>query len=317
MKGYRIKRRRSTLSVWKKCALGWLFHLSPTLTIYTNIRPETLAGWHRRYVKSLWWLISISGKRRFVGRPKIDPTVEQVIVYIKNANYLYGVRRIAAIVGKQLEIRVFDSTVRNVLKRNKLNPVAPNEGQKWKTFLDNHREIMASMDFKGTFDWRARQLFILNIIDHSRRKLLISRATYNPSSEWVSRQIREAFPFNDVPRFILLDHDSIFMPVPRRTLPNMGIRAVHTTVGCPWLNGIVERFNRTLTEELLNHVIPISPEHLNRVFYNTARPHQVNEGESPIPIDQVANDVLYANGRLKVEATPWLSGLHRSYRKVA
>ena len=111
-----------------------------------------LAGWHHRYVKSLWWLISISGKRRSVGRPKIDPAVEQVIVDIKNANYLYGVRRIAAIVGKQLEIRVSDSTVRNVLKRNKLNPVAPNEGQKWKTFLDNHREIMASMDFKVTFD---------------------------------------------------------------------------------------------------------------------------------------------------------------------
>jgi hypothetical protein len=75
--------------------------------------------------------------------------------------------------------------------------------------------------------------------------------------------------------------------------------------------------------KLLNHVIPISPEHLNRllkeyrVFYNTARPHQANEGESPIPIDQVANDVLYANGRLKVDATPWLGGLHRSYRKVA
>ncbi|WP_366522212.1 integrase core domain-containing protein [Rhodoferax sp.] len=36
--------------------------------------------------------------------------------------------------------------------------------------------------------------------------------------------------------------------------------------GCPWLNGVVERFNRTLTEELLKHIIPISVQHLNRLL---------------------------------------------------
>jgi hypothetical protein len=50
-----------------------------------------------------------------------------------------------------------------------------------------------------------------------------------------------------------------------------------------------------------------------RVFYNTARPHQANEGELPIPIDQAANDVFCINGRLKVKAAPRLGGLHRSY----
>ena len=81
MKGYRRKRRRPMLSVWKKCILGLLFHLSPTLTKYANFRPETLVGWHRRYVRSWCWLISRSGKCRSVGRPKIDPAVDMVVSF--------------------------------------------------------------------------------------------------------------------------------------------------------------------------------------------------------------------------------------------
>ena len=73
---------------------------------------------------------------------------------------------------------------------------------------------------------------------------------------------------------------------------------------------MVERFNRTLTEELLDHVIPLSALHINQLikkyqtFYNTARPHR-------------ANDVALTPGALHAEAIPWLGGLHHSYRRAA
>lgn len=55
---------------------------------------------------------------------------------------------------------------------------------------------MVSMDFKVAFDWRAKPLFILNIIHHGRRNLLLSRSTYYPNNEWVSQQLREALSFD-------------------------------------------------------------------------------------------------------------------------
>lgn len=326
MKGFRHKRKRPMLKRWQKFLLGWLHSISPTLTRYTNFRPETLVGWHRRFVKRWWTMLVIAGKMRVAGRPRIDPTVEKIILDIKADNLSYGSKRISLMVTQQLGVEVSQTTVRNVLKRNQRKPKKPNPpdgGQRWKTFLANHSNSMASMDFKVTFDWRGRLLYILNVIDHSRRELILSRATHNPSSEWVAQQIRDAYPFDEAPKIMLMDHDSIFVPLVHSTLPNMGIKVVRTTVGCPWLNGIVERFNRTLTEELLNHVIPLGAPHINRLlkqyqtFYNTARPHRKLDGQSPIWQKTAANDSAYVAGALRAEAIPWLGGLHHSYRRAA
>ncbi len=324
MKGYRLKRKRPVLARWQKCLLGWLHGITPTFTRYTNFQPATLIGWQRRYVKHWWWMISNQGKRGVVGRPKLDASVVQIIVDIKAQNPSYGARRISAMVTEQLGMEVSASTVRNILKREKTKPKRPTKpNQRWKTFLDNHRGSMASMDFKVTFNWRGKPLYILNIISHARRKLVTSRATHNPSSDWVAQQIRNAFPFDEAPREMLMDHDSIFLPLVHKTLPNMGIKVIRSAVKCPWQNGAVERFNRTLTEELLNHIIPLGEQHLNRLlkqyqtFYNTARPHRANGGQSPILQATAANDVGFEPGTLRAEAIPWLGGLHHSYRRAA
>jgi len=326
MKGFRQKRKRPMLTRWQKFLLGWLHNVSPTLTRYTNFRPETLVGWHRRFVKRWWWMLVVEGKRRDAGRPRIDPTVEKIIIDIKADNPSYGSKRISFLAMQQLGVEVSQTTVRNILNRSKpkpRNPSSPDGGQRWGTFLRNHRDSMASMDFKVTFDWRGKLLYILNIIDHKRRELIVCRATHNPSSEWVAQQVRDAYPFDEAPKIMLMDHDSIFVPLVHSTLPNMGIKVVRTTVGCPWLNGIVERFNRTLTEELLNHVIPLGALHINRLlkqyqtFYNTARPHRVLDGQSPVWQKTAANDSAFVAGTLRAEAIPWLGGLHHSYRRAA
>jgi putative transposase len=268
MKGYRHKRKRPMLKRWQKFLLGWLHSITPTLTRYTNFMPETLLGWHRRLVKRWWWMLVVAGKRRTAGRPRIDPTVEKITIDIKAENPSYGTKRISFMVTQQLGVEVSQTTVRNVLKRQQLKPTKPvaPKGQSWKDFLKNHRHVMASMDFKVTFDWRAKPLYIFNVIDHHRRELVVCRATYNPSSDWVAQQIRDAYPFDEAPKMMLMDHDSIFIPVMNKTLPNMGIKMVRTSVGCPWLNGVVERFNRTLTEELLDHVIPLGALHINQLL---------------------------------------------------
>lgn len=327
-KGMRRSGKRPSLKPWQKWFLGLLHWWSPTLTRYTLFRPETLIGWFNRYVRCYWWLISSAGKLKFPGRPRIPESVEQIIVDIKTANPSYGAERIAALVSKQLEIPVSESTVRNVLERHlgKSPPKKPS-GQAWETFLKNHREFLGSMDFKTTFDWRARPLFILSVISHHRRQLIHCRCTYHPTAEWVAQQMREAFPFDEGPAKLMMDHDSIFLPVIKNTLPAMGIGVVRTSVKCPWQNGTIERFNRTLKEELLAHIIPIGDSHLNRLlgefktFYNTARPHQANKGLTPDQAE-ASNDIEFDPApfnpeSLQIEEISWLAGLHHSYRRVA
>ena len=318
--GLRRKGRRPSLRPSQKWLLGLLHWLSPTLSRYTLFHPQTLLGWHRRYVKKYWWLISGKPGGRRVGRPRIDKSIEQIILHIKAENPSYGAERIAALVTEQLGVPVSESTVRNVLKRNPSSRKP--SGQSWATFLANHRHLLASMDFKVTFDWRARPLYILSVIDHQRRRLVRCCSTRHPTSDWVAQQMREAFPFDEAPAMMLMDHDSIFLPIVKHTLPAMGVQVVRTAVGCPRQNGTVERFNRTLTEELLDHVVPLDETHLNRLlaeyqtFYNTARPHQANQGQAPEQA-AAANDASFVPGTLRAETVPWLGGLHHSYRRAA
>lgn len=320
--GSRRKGKRALLRPGQKWLLGFFHGISPTLTRYTLFRPTTLVGWHRRYVKRYWWLISGQPRAHPAGRPRIDASVEHIILDIKADNPSYGAGRIAALVTEQLGVPVSEGTVRNVLKRNPKPGKSAPPRQRWKTFLDNHRDLLASMDFKVAFDWRARPLYILSILDHHRRRLVHCCATRHPTGDWVAQQMREAFPFDEAPAMLLMDNDSIFLPVIKRTLPAMGVKVIRTAVGCPQQNGTVERFNRTLTDELLNHVIPLSDLHLNRLlaeyqrFYNTARPHQANQGQAPEP-PEAANDMAFAPGTLRAQAIPWLGGLHHSYRRVA
>ena len=155
-----------------------------------------------------------------------------------------------------------------------------------------------------------------------------SRATYNPTSEWVAQQLRNAvMDMDDLPEAIVMDRDNIFRPLVKQTLPNMGIKPVRIGYKCPWQNAVVERFHRTLDDELLRYVQPLNDRHLNRLliefrkYYHTARPHMACGAEPPI-IPSVANipavndpDFFTTPGNLARQK--WLGRLHSSYRWAA
>jgi transposase InsO family protein len=182
-----------------------------------------------------------------------------------------------------------------------------------------------ALDFKVTRDLHGREIYILNIIDHGRRALHWSRATYDPGSQWVAQQLRNAFmDLDDLPEAIVMDRDSILAPIAKWILPRMNIKAIRIGYKCPWQNGVVERFHRTLNEELLRYVQPLSDRHMNRLlkefreYYNTARPHMSNEAEPPIrPEDAdnpACNDPDFFKQPRKLVRKTWLGGLHSSYR---
>jgi hypothetical protein len=65
-------------------------------------------------------------------------------------------------------------------------------------------------------------LYAFVIVRLDRRDLVWINVTTIPTSEWVARQITEAFPWNEAPRYMIRDRDRIYGAVVTRRLRAMG-----------------------------------------------------------------------------------------------
>lgn len=132
--------------------------------------------------------------------------------------------------------------------------------------------------------------------------------TAHPHSAWVAQQLREAFPFDQAPRYLIRDRDGSYGDDFRRCLSSLGIEEVLIAPQSPWQNPFVERLIGTIRRDCLNHVIVFSAAHLRRIitryldYYHRARCHRSLERNSPVP------RVLEQGGR--IVAIPYLGGLH-------
>lgn len=82
--------------------------------------------------------------------------------------------------------------------------------QRWLTFLRNHREAIAAMDFFTVPTLTFGVLYCFFVIGHDRRKILRFNVTRNPNTLWIVQQLREAWPYVPAHRFLLFDRDSKF-----------------------------------------------------------------------------------------------------------
>jgi hypothetical protein len=87
-------------------------------------------------------------------------------------------------------------------------------------------------------------LYAFVIVRLRRRELIWINVTANPTAEWVARQITEAFPWNEAPRYMIRDRDRIYGVVVARRLRAMGIRDKPIAPASPWQNGFAERLIR-------------------------------------------------------------------------
>jgi transposase InsO family protein len=76
-------------------------------------------------------------------------------------------------------------------------------------------------------------------------KLHRSREQY-PTPEWTAHQLREAFPWDTAPRFVLRDRDSIFGHESVQQLKAMGVKQVLSTPNAPRQRAYIERLIGTI-----------------------------------------------------------------------
>jgi hypothetical protein len=88
----------------------------------------------------------------------------------------------------------------------------------WRTFLRNHAPDIVAMDLfvVPTIGFDLLYAFVIMRLD--RRDLVWINVTVNPTAEWVARQITEAFPWDEAPRYLIRDRVSV-----TRRLRAMGI----------------------------------------------------------------------------------------------
>ena len=164
------------------------------------VHPETVVKWHRHGFRLYWrWKSRHKG-----GRPRVDREVRNLIRRLSRENPNWGVPRIKAELSL-LGYDVAESTVaRYVIRR----PKPPS--QTWRTFLANHTNQIVACDFFTVPTVTFRVLYVFVLLRHSDRKILHVNVTNKPTSVWTAQQIRQAFPYDSAPKYLLRDNDSIY-----------------------------------------------------------------------------------------------------------
>jgi transposase InsO family protein len=258
--------------------------------------------------KLYWRWKSKAGK---VGRPNIHHEILALIRRMSRENPIWGAPRILSEL-RLLGYDVAQSTVAKYMVRLPKPPSLP-----WKTFLREQAHEIAACDFFTVPAVAFRVLYCFVVLSHDRRRVIHFNVTEHPSSQWTAQQIVEAFPYDDVPKYLLRDNDSIYGEAFRQRVKSLGIKEVRTAYRSPWQNPFVERLVGSVRRECLNHAIVLSERHLKRIlreyfdYYNYSRAHMSLAGNSPLPRKVEPPD------RGKVIAIPQASGLHHRYTRVA
>jgi putative transposase len=110
-------------------------------------------------------------------------------------------------------------------------------GKQWLSFLKNHREVIAAIDFFTVPTVTFRFLYCFFAIGHNRRRILHLNLTEHPTGQWIVQQLREAFPNESAHRYLILDRDAKFSESVIDAIKTMGIKPIRTSYQSPWQNG--------------------------------------------------------------------------------
>ncbi len=223
------------------------------------VKADTVVRWHQAGFRRYWsWL---SRRRRSEGRPAIDADVRALIRRMALDNS-WGAPRIHG----ELQMLGFDVSERTVSRYLRRLDRRPEARQGWFTFLRNHREMIAAMDLLVVFTVSFRLLYVLFVIRHGRREIVHFNVTEHPTAEWVAQQVREAFPFDTAPTYLIFDRDSIFSTDVVQAINNLAPKPTRTAYKAPWQNGTAERWIGSARRELLDRVIVLNEAHLRRLL---------------------------------------------------
>jgi putative transposase len=297
--------------------------------VVTIVQPKTILAWQRRLENEKW---DYSDRRKSnPGRPRLSIDIEQLVCRMAREND-WGYARIQGELEK-LEITISKSSVANILRRNGLPPSPERKGLTWREFLARHAEVFLCADLFQKEVWTFRGLttaFVFFVIHLQTRKVILSQATFSPTNQWLTQQIRHVLwtceDQNIEPRFFLRDNDMLYPEAMDAILKSSGVSTVKTPYQAPNSNAHSERYVLSCKNECLNHLLIFGLKRLQYIidcygrFFNEQRPHQGIGNRIPAVYNMKVRrqGARLPNIKLRnVIRKEFLGGLLKSYRKAA
>jgi putative transposase len=253
------------------------------------VQPDTVLRWHREFARRKW---TYPQKNRG-GRPKIHREKESLIVQLARENLGWGYGKIEGELLK-LGYKVSLTTVRNVLDRNSIVPAPFRYGSiGWKTMMNHYKDQLLACNFFTIETIFLRTVYVLVFIEIGSRRVHLAGISSQPDSQWVAQQARQlVWQIEEAEtnfRCLIRDNDSKYTEAFDNVFESHQTRIIPTPIRAPNANSYMERWIRSVREECLDHILVINEGHLRRVlneyinYYNSRRPHQGLEQQSPIP----------------------------------
>ena len=227
-------------------------------------------------------------RRPHTSPSKTPEEVELLILAVRSENPGWGAKTIRDVLLKEGHRNIpCAKTVNNIL--NRYGCISLEESQKRQPFTRFEKALCNQMwqaDFKGEFRMADNKYcYPLDIIDdHSRFAIKI--APHLSTANVVIPVFTEAFQEFGLPDSILSDNGAQFAGFKKgytqfeRWLMDLDILPIHGRIKHPQTQGKIERFHRTMKNELLNHTQISNIEDAKIKFciwrdkYNNLRPHE-------------------------------------------
>ncbi len=257
----------------------------------------------------------LSRHRNRVGRRCVSRELRDLIFRMVAENSTWGAPRIHG----ELKMLGFDLAERTVQRWMRKAPRNPDPAKRWAAFLGNHREAIAAMDFFTVPTLTFGVLYCFFVIAHDRRRILHCNVTKYPTSAWVIQQLREAFPYDSAPGYLIFDRGTQFNEEVIDTVKSFGIKPKRTSFRSPWQNGVAERWVGSCRRDLLDHVIVLNERHLKRLMNEYVRYYHEDRTHLALAKGTPAGRVAVSSSEAgsKVIAMPRLGGLHHRYDLAA
>jgi transposase InsO family protein len=171
---------------------------------------------------------------------------------------------------------VSDRTVGNILKAYGIEPAPDRKRQStWKSFLQAHWDVLASVDFTTIEVWTRGGLvtfYLLFVMELATRRVRFAGCAANADESWMCQVARNLSDAEDGflrgKNYLLMDRDTKFSQTFRIILNQAGLEAVRLPARSPNLNPNLERFMRSVKDECLHRLSSSGKRLCSKPFEN-------------------------------------------------